>query len=172
MRTPIFVRPVTDAERRTLEAGLCSAGAFTLRRRRIILASSRGERAPRIAEAVGCDDRTVRIAIRAFGERGIEALTPGSSRPRTIRRAYDGERAEGLRELLHRSPRDFGRPTGVRTLGLAAEVSAEQGIVAGPVSDETVRRALSRLGVGRERAKRWIASPDPGYAREKAPATG
>lgn len=172
MRTPIFVRPVTDAERSALEAGLRSPDAFTLRRSRIILGSAQGVRAPRIAEAVGCADQTVRNAIRRFDEHGVGALTPGSSRPKALHRAFDGERAEELRELLHRSPRDFGKPTSVWTLVLAAEVSAERGIVAGRVSDETVRRALARLGVGSKRAERWITSPDPEYARRRALATG
>lgn len=172
MRTPIFVRPLSDAERRTLEAGLRSGEAFVLRRCQVLLASSRGERAPRIAEALGCNDQTVRNAIRAFNERGTGALEEGSSRPRTIRKKLDEGGAERLKSLLHRSPRDFGRDTGVWTLGLAADVSFEQGLTAEKISDETVRQAFRRLGVGWKRAKRWITSPDPEYARKKGAATG
>ena len=36
----------------------------------------------------------------------------------------------------------------------------------------TIRQALKRLGIGWRRAKRWITSPDPAYARKKKPATG
>jgi len=39
------------------------------------------------------------------------------------------------------------------------------------LSEETIRRALSRLGVGWKRAKRWLTSPDPAYIRKKAAAT-
>ena len=39
------------------------------------------------------------------------------------------------------------------------------------LSDETIRRALLRLGVGWKRAKRWLTSPDPAYARKKVAAT-
>jgi DDE superfamily endonuclease len=35
------------------------------------------------------------------------------------------------------------------------------------VSIETIRLALGRLGVGWQRAKHWITSPDPNYARKK-----
>ena len=49
MRPPIFVRPLTDAEREQVEAGLRSSDAFVLRRCQIVLASARGERAPAIA---------------------------------------------------------------------------------------------------------------------------
>ncbi len=172
MRTPIFVRPLSDAERRALEAGLRSSDAFVLRRCQILLASARGERAPRIAEAVGCNDQTVRNAIRAFNGRGVGALEEGSSRPKTIHSKLDEEGAERLKGLLHQSPRAFGHATGVWTLELAAEVGFAQGLTAEKVSDETVRQALKRLGVGWKRAKRWITSPDPEYLRKKGVATG
>ena len=45
MKRPIFVRPLSDAERQTLEAGLRSSDAFVLRRCQILLASSTGENA-------------------------------------------------------------------------------------------------------------------------------
>jgi hypothetical protein len=50
----------------------------------------------------------------------------------------------------------------VWTLPLAAE-----GLTAGPVTGETVRATLARLGVRWQRAKRWLVSPDPAYARKK-----
>jgi transposase len=167
----MFVRPPTDAERRALEAGLRSPQAFTLRRAQILLASARGETVPRIAAALGCDPQTVRNAIHAFEAVGAAALTPGSSRPRTIHAAFDAAGAKRLAELLHRSPREFGHPTSVWTLPLAAEVSFAQGLTAARVSGETVRATLARLGVRWRRAKRWITSPDPAYARKKASAT-
>jgi transposase len=171
MRPPIFVRPLTDAEREQVEAGLRSPDAFVLRRSQILLASARGERAPAIARALGCDDQTVREAIHAFNARGTAALRPGSRKPRTIRAAFDLPAAERLRALLHASPRAFGKPTSLWTLDLAAEVSFEQGLTPARVSDETIRLTLKRLGIGWKRAKRWITSPDPAYARKKVPAT-
>jgi hypothetical protein len=38
------------------------------------------------------------------------------------------------------------------------------------LSQETIRRALKRLEVGWKRAKRWLTSPDPAYARKKVAA--
>jgi len=46
-----------------------------------------------------------------------------------------------------------------------------EGIATRLVSDETIRQALLRLGVGWKRAKTWITSPDPEYARKKGDAT-
>jgi hypothetical protein len=47
-----------------------------------------------------------------------------------------------------------------------------EGITTRPVSDETIRQALLRLGVGWKRAKTWITSPDPAYLRKKRRSTG
>jgi transposase len=173
MRRPIFVRPLSDAERRSLEAGLRSPDAFVLRRCQILLASSRGENAYQIARSLGCNPQTARNAIHEFNEGGLQAaLRRDSSRPHTIHAAFDPENAERLREMLHRDPREFGKPTSLWTLNLAAEVSFEEGLTEERVSGETIRATLRRLGVRWERAKRWIKSPDPEYERKKGGATG
>jgi transposase len=172
MRPPIFVRPLTDAERAALTAGLRSPDAFVLRRCQILLASARGERAPRIAEQLGCDDQTVLDALHAFNAHGLPALRKGSSRPKRLRPAAFGpEQAQALRALLHQSPRRFGQSTSLWTLDLAAEVSFAQGLTPHLVTGETIRQTLQRLGIGWKRAKHWITSPDPGYARKKGSAT-
>jgi transposase len=171
MQIPLFVRSLTDAERRALEAGLRSSRAFTVRRAQILLASARGETVPAIARTLGCDEQTVRNALHAFDAAGTAALTPGSSRPHTVHAAFTAAGAERLRDLLHRSPRDFGHPTSLWTLELAATAAFAEGLTTTRVSGETVRATLARQGVRWRRAKRWITSPDPAYARKKAAAT-
>jgi transposase len=174
MREPIFVRTLSKNEREALEAGLRSSDAFVLRRCQILLASDRGENAYQIARSLGCNPQTARNAIHRFNDGGLqEAFRKGSSRPNTIHRAFDSERAERLREILHRSPRDFGKKTSLWTLELAAEASFEEGLTEERVSGETIRATLAReLGVRWQRAKRWITSPDPHYERKKGVATG
>jgi transposase len=173
VRKPIFVRPLTEDERSRLEDGLRSTDLFVLRRCQILLASARGEWVPRIAATLGCDDQTVRNVIMSFKQHGLDGcLVRRSSRPHTIHAKIDPVAAEKLRALLHQSPRTLGYPTSLWTLELAAEVSCARGITAERVSDETIRLALARLGVRWKRAKQWITSPDPAYARKKAPATG
>lgn len=167
MQAPLFVRPPTEEERQALAAGLRSADAFTLRRCQMVLASARGERAPAVARSLGCSDQTVRHAIRAFDRDGVAALRAGSSRPHTVHPAFATEAAARLRALLHRSPRDFGHPTSVWTLELAAETAYAEGLTTKRVSDETVRATLARLGIRWRRAKDWITSPDPAYAQKK-----
>lgn len=171
MQAPLFVRPPTDTERQALAAGLRSADAFTLRRCQIVLASARGERVPAIARSVGCGEQTVRNALHAFDAQGAAALVEGSSRPHTIHAAFDADGAERLRALVHRSPREFGHPSSVWTLELAAEVAFAEGLTATRVSDETIRATLARLGIRWRRAKHWISSPDPAYAQKNGAAT-
>jgi transposase len=172
MRSPIFVRSLSDTEKEQLKIALRSSDAFVLRRAQIILASDRGEWASGIARSLGCGSQTVRDAIHAFNERGLSALEAGSSRPREVHAAFDEDGAQALREVLHQSPRNFGIQETFWTLSYAAEVSFEQGMTDKRVTGETIRATLDRLGVRWKRAKRWIESPDPEYARKKGGVTG
>ena len=167
MKPPIFVRTLSKGEREALEAGLRSSDAFVLRRCQILLASARRERPPRIAENLGCGSQTVRNAIHAFNQRALGALKAGSSRPREVHAAFDESGSEALRQMLHHDPRKYGKPSSLWTLRMAAEVSFEEGITERPVSGETIRATLARLGVRWQRAKRWMESSDPEYERKK-----
>jgi transposase len=171
MRSPRFVRPPTEEERQALAAGLRSADAFTLRRCQIVLASARGERAAAIARSLGCSDQTVRNAIHAFDDAGMAALHAGSSRPQIIHAAFDAAGAERLRALLHHSPREFGHPTSIWTLARLAQTAHQQGLTPTPITGETVRATLARLGIRWHRAKAWITSPDPAYTQKNGGAT-
>jgi DNA-binding CsgD family transcriptional regulator len=97
MKRPLYARPLSDAERKTLEAGLRSPDAFTLRRCQILLASADGHNAYQIARNLGCNPQTVRNAIHKFNEEGLsEALKRGSHRPHTVHRAFDERGMEGV----------------------------------------------------------------------------
>jgi transposase len=166
------VRPPTDEERRALAAGLRSADAFTVRRCQVVLASARGEHVPAIARALGCCEQTVRAAIHAFTRDGVAAVRRASSRPHTAAAAFDERATDRLLALLRRSPREFGHSTSLWTLELAAETAHATGITPTRLSRETVRTALLRRKVRWRRAKRWITSPDPAYAKKNSAAIG
>ena len=70
MRTPIFVRTLTDEERTALQSGLRSSDGVMVRRCQMVLASARGERVPQIAALVGCDEKTVRQLLHRFNRQG------------------------------------------------------------------------------------------------------
>src|SRR5258708_31812626 len=171
MRTPIFIRPFTDDEQSQIEAGLRSSEAFVMRRCQILGASARGEGVAEIARQLGCDGQTVRNVIHEFNATGLTVLHEGSSRPHRLHTSFSEEGLVRLKDLLHRSPRDFGKERGLWTLELAAQVSFEQGIISTPISDESVRRALKRLKTNWKRAKHWITSPDPLYQQKKTHGT-
>ena len=168
---PLTIRPLTDAERAELRSGLRSPAAFTLRRCQYLLAAAEGRTAAAIAAAHGGSQQGVRNVFRAFADRGTACLRPASFANTTPRRAWPRERDADLKALLHRPPRDLGKPTGLWTLDLLAEVCHEKGWTDRALSGEAIRQALVRLGVSWRRAKHWLASPDPEYAAKKKPAT-
>jgi transposase len=163
----MYIRALSPAEQAGVEAGLRSSNAFTLRRSQILLASNRGQRPSEIARNLCCATQTVRNTLHAFEHKGLACLKQEPSRPKTIYAEFDLPKCGALRAVLHQSPRTYDKDTSVWTLALAAQVCQEQGLTSRQVSIETIRLALGRLGVGWQRAKDWITSPDPDYARKK-----
>lgn len=170
MKPPLFIRLLTDDERRQLEADRRTADAFRVRRAQIVLASARGLSSKPIAQLVGCSVQTVRNILHAFNAQGVEGLARQSNRPKTVEPALDAAKCAPLQHLLHQSPRLYAKPTGGWTLALAAAVCYEQGLTERVLSDESIRRALKRLQTKWKRAKHWITSPDPHYVRKKSGA--
>ena len=168
MKPPLFTRPFTKDEGAHLEDALRSPDAFRLRRAQYLLASARGLVSREIAATYGGCEQSVRNVVRAFNAVGLDCLTPGSRRPKTVVSQFAGERLEPLKALLCQTPRAFGKTQSVWTTGLLATVAFEQGLTQKTVSDETIRRALKRLQVNWTKAKHWIASPDPQYALKKS----
>lgn len=171
MKPPLYVRKPTKKEKQALQAGVRTKDTFVIRRSQIVLASERGEKAIDIAKTLGCDDETVRNVIKGFNQSGTAILKEGSRRPHTTQAAFSSESVEQLKEILHQSPRNFGKATSLWTLGLAAEVSYENDLVQEHVSGETIRATLKRFGMKWTRAKHWITSPDPDYERKKNDAS-
>jgi transposase len=167
-----FVRTLTPAERQHFQQGLRSADAFTLRRCQILLASAAGQTPAGIASTLGCTPATVRNTIHAFAAEGLACLKEKSSRPHSARPILDAAFDEPLRHLLHQSPRAFSQPRSTWTLALVAQVCHAKGWTPRVLSLDTIRLAIGRLGVSWRRAKHWITSPDPAYARKKKRATG
>jgi transposase len=168
MKPPLFVRPLSATEKRELEAGLRSRDAFTLRRSQILLASAAGHRPSRIAPFLGCSVGTVRNTLHAFQSEGLGSLEPKSTGPKYPHRVWPNDRNDELRELLHQSPRNFGKPRSLWTLELIAEVCFERGMTERRLTGEAIRCILTRMDINLKRAKHWMTSPDPNYAAKKA----
>jgi hypothetical protein len=148
-----FVRPLTAEERQALEQGRTSADAFTVRRSQVLRARADRMAPADIGRVVGCTAQAVRNAIRAFEADGLGCLVAKSHARKDPGRVWDRGRDDDLRDLLHRRPREFGKPTRLWTLALVAEVCHAQGWTPRRLSIEGVRHALERLGVGWKRAK-------------------
>jgi transposase len=159
MKPPLFVRPLSEAERGVLRQGLGSADAFTLRRCQMLLNSDQGQRPSQIASALGCSAQAVRDTLRAFAAEGLACLLQKPSTPKTSHAVWPKVRDEDLRALLHQSPRNFAKPASLWTLELAAQVCFEEGWTARRLSRETIRLVLKRLGIAWKHAKRWLLSP-------------
>jgi transposase len=172
MKPPLFVRELTDSEREVLQTGLRSREAFTLRRAQILLASADGLRPARIAARIGCAVGTVRNTLHAFAKEGTHCLGEKKRGPKDAQPILDAAKTDPLKDLLHQSPRRFGKAQSTWTLDLLADVTFEQGLTPRRLSHEAVRQAVKRLGHGWKRAKTWITSPDPAYARKKKRGTG
>lgn len=172
MKPPLFVRELSPADRRALHAGLRSREAFTLRRAQILLASAEGQRPSRIAAHVGCAIGTVHNTLHAFEKEGTGCLTEKKRGPKDAQPILDEAKADPLKGILHQSPRRFGKARSTWTLDLLADVAFEQQLTPHRLSHEAIRQAVERLGCGWKRAKQWITSPDPAYARKKKPGTG
>lgn len=111
MKPPVYTRPLTDAERDAVKAGLRSSNAFTLRRSQVMLGSARDETPPAIARQLGCASQTVQNSIRAFNVRLSAALQEGFHRNLRSHTTLDDATLTQLHTLALRSPRDFGHET-------------------------------------------------------------
>jgi transposase len=169
MKPKLFVPLLTDGQRRRLRNGLLSRDAFTVRRCQILLQSADGLPPSRIAQNLGCTPPTVHHTIHAFTRERLDCLKQKSSRPHSARPFLDHRFVEPLKDVLHHSPRLFGKPTSLWTLDLVAELCHTKGWTPRQLTAEAIRLALKRLKIRWKRAKHWISSPDPAYARKKSP---
>lgn len=169
MRNFTHVHPLSKQERAALIHGTKSKSGFTVRRSHILLLSAEGCKPQEISERLHCGTQTVRTVIHAFEREGLACLEQKSRRPHHDHRAFDEAGLKRLEEIVHQSPRDFGLTTSLWTLPLLAQVCFQQHIVAHPISYETVRRGLLKLGIDWRRARQHITSHDPHYERKKAP---
>ena len=94
MKPPLFIRALSNVERRTLQGGLRSREAFTLRRAQILLASAEGQRPSAIAGRVGCAVGTVHNTIRAFAREGSHCLIEKKRGPKGAQPILDAAKAE------------------------------------------------------------------------------
>lgn len=166
-KEPIFVRPISDAEKQELEKARRSSDACQMKRSQILLASSQGLTTTGIRKHFGYSAEYARQMIHRFNEQGLECLKRKSSAPLTQETIVDAEKCEQIKQIMHKSPRHYGKASSVWTLTLIAEVLVETGETPRQMAEETIRSAMKKKGIGWKRAKDWIISPDPLYELKK-----
>src|SRR2546430_16571778 len=107
MHTPLLIRLLTADERATLQAGLRSAEAFTVRRCQMLLASAEGQHSTTMARNLRCHAQTVRNALHAFHQRGMRTLQPTSSRHHRPKAVCETQRRVVLCDLVTQSPPQY-----------------------------------------------------------------
>src|SRR4029450_7881126 len=105
MKPPLYVRPLTDEERRQLEADRPPTNACRMRRAQMVLASARGLSPQPIAQLVGCCVQTVRHVIHAVNTTGLACVSKPSTRPKRVVPTLTAPKCEQLQHILHQSPR-------------------------------------------------------------------
>jgi transposase len=109
--------------------------------------------------------RRAQIVLSSASRQPPRAIAAGLGCARqTVRNAIRAFNAAGLAALTEGS----SRPKSAARVLDGSKLERLRAIL---LSDETIRQALLRLGVGWKRAKRWLTSPDPDHAREKVAAT-
>lgn len=170
---PLYARPLTPDEYTILRRHRKSNDGQTVRRAQMLLMSAEEHlKVDEIAQRLGCHGQTVRQLIHAFEKRGLASLEVRSRARTDDQRAFDEAGRDGLKGLLHRSPREFGQDMSLWTLKGLARVSFEQGFTRQPISGETVRATLAAMTIDGQRAKHWITSPDAHYETKKSDAIG
>jgi len=92
----------------------------------------------------------------------------GAFSTKTVLAQFAQVKREALRALLHQSPHLlWEKGQRVDACSGRRDLWSTQGLTEKLVGIETIRQALLRLGVGWQRAKHWIPSPDPVYQRKK-----
>jgi transposase len=167
----IYVRELTEQEQRSLEQGLRSSSAFTVRRCQMLLSSAAGKTANQIAADLHCSGQGVREVIHAFEKEGVGCLQEKSHARREPQSAFDKAGRDRLQEVIRQSPRQFGHEASVWTLALLAETCEREGVASRSVSGDNVGSVLREMGIGWRRAKHRIRSPDGHYAHRKKDET-
>ncbi len=159
MSDPKTVRSSTSSERQTLEAMTREAVGRVAMRAQMILLSSRGYPAPKIAEIHDVAKVTVYKWIDRFDQHGPEGLydQDREGRPRKLGSAAEAE----LERVLEQPPTEEGTGEGYDASRwtaprLARHLEEELGVEVHP---DTVRRALQRLEYSWKRPRRVLPKP-------------
>ena len=156
----VFVRELSLEEGSRLKQVSRKAKYQSKRQRAIILlASSTGMSAPRIAAMARTDESHVRKVIHAFNERGFASLDPDyrGGRPKKT----TPEQRDRIVAVARARPDSQGVALTRWSLAKLTDHLTGLGIV---LCEETLRQTLRAAGLSHQRTRSWKWSPDPDFA--------
>lgn len=159
----LFVRRVSPEEQASLEKRSKSKVSFIKDRARTILLSSQSLKVNLIADKVGCEERKVRIAIKAFNDKGLAALQRGKSQGAIPK--FDDIKKKIILMHFSKKPSEFGLHFTTWTLPRFRKHLINYKVVES-ISIETLRQILMKAGAKLERSKRWQYSPDKEFHKK------
>lgn len=158
----IYARKPTKKERAELEKAAKSVNSFTKDRARIILLSAEKLFSKPIAERVGCRERKVREAIKAFNNDGLKSLERKKAKGADPK--FTGEIKKNILLDFSKKPKEFGYVFTAWTLPRFRKHLIETKVVES-ISIESVRQILNKSGAKLEKSKRWQYSPDKDFLK-------
>lgn len=162
---PIFVRKLSNTEKRELQKLLKSTDIRLYKRARVIwLSAIKRLKAPAITEIVDLHLNKVRKYIRRFNGRGIAGLYQklSTGRPPEIKH----QQRKKIIRLLKTKPSTLGLSLTSWNLRELANTAQKEKIV-NNVSHMHLWRIIKEEGYSYKRSKRWVTSPDPEYEVKK-----
>jgi transposase len=165
------LRALTEEEAKTIKKWSQSRSeeARLVERAQIIRLASEGNRVPKIAEAVGLDEKTVRKWLKRFAEHSLEGLEdePRSGAPSR----YTPEVKAQIIALALTNPRDVGRPFNSWTFErLAVYVREALGF---GIKKTRIFEILHEEGLRWRTQETWFGERvDPEFAKKRGPSSG
>jgi transposase len=160
MRPPeVFVRELSPEEGVRLKS-ISKRARYRSKRQRamILLASSTGMPAPRIAAVVRTDESHVRKVIHEFNERGFSSLDPDYRGGRPSKTTPT--QRDRIVAVARTRPDHQGVPLTRWSLPKLQAHLAGMGIF---LSEEALRQTLIGAGLSHQRTRSWKWSPDPDF---------
>lgn len=159
----IYVRELTKNEIEELTKSAKSSDTFTRDRAKIILFSAQKLFAKQIEEKLSCEERKIRLAIKEFNNKGLNALQRGKAKG-AIPKFSDVTKKIILMHFA-KNPPELGLYFTAWTLPRFRKYLTENKIVES-ISIETLRQIIMKSGAKLQRSKRWQYSPDKEFDKK------
>jgi len=159
----LFARTPIGDEEKELRTALKSSSAFTKDRAQTILLSSQRYSCKEIAMGLCCDERKVRLAIKAFNEKGLKSLERGKAKG--AKPKFTKEQHAKMLMIASTEPSKLNLHFTTWSLPKLKRYFIENKIV-DYISLESVRRLMKSEGIKIRKSKRFQYSNDPEFAKK------